>query len=200
MPVSSHFFAQLSRMRLIYRWPLMRSVQPENISEHSLQVAMVAHALALIENRKFGGQLNPDRIAVLALYHDATEILTGDLPTPIKYHNPAIAAEYKKIEKLAEQRLLHMLPAEFIDDFRPLLDSDQQDPRQYTLVKAADTLCAYSKCLEELAAGNHEFEVAKRRLKKMLEQRMTPTVRYFLDTFMPSFSLTLDDMSQDQEE
>ena len=163
-------------------------------------VAMVAHALALIENRKFGGQLNPDRIAVLALYHDATEILTGDLPTPIKYHNPAIAAEYKKIEKLAEQRLLHMLPAEFIDDFRPLLDSDQQDPRQYTLVKAADTLCAYSKCLEELAAGNHEFEVAKRRLEKMLEQRMTPTVRYFLDTFMPSFSLTLDDMSQDQEE
>jgi 5'-deoxynucleotidase len=199
MPVSSHFFAQLSRMRLIYRWPLMRNVQPENISEHSLQVAMVAHALALIENRKFGGQLNPDRIAVQALYHDATEVLTGDLPTPIKYHNPAIAAEYKKIEKLAEQRLLTMLPAEFIEDFRPLLDSEFQDPASSLLVKAADTLCAYSKCLEELGAGNHEFELAKRRLEKMLELRMTPTVRYFLDTFMPSFSLTLDEMSLEQE-
>ena len=195
MPITSHFFAQLSRMKLIYRWPLMRNVQPENISEHSLQVAMVAHAMALIENRKFGGQLDPNEIAVMALYHDATEVLTGDLPTPIKYHNPAIASEYKKIEKLAEQRLLAMLPAEFIEDYRPLLDSSQQELAAARLVKAADTLCAYSKCLEELAAGNHEFELAKRRLEKMLDERMTPTVRYFLEVFMPSFALTLDEMS-----
>ena len=199
MPITSHFFAQLSRMKLIYRWPLMRNVQSENISEHSLQVAMVAHAMALIENRKFGGQLDPNEIAVMALYHDATEVLTGDLPTPIKYHNPAIASEYKKIEKLAEQRLLAMLPAEFIEDFRPLLDSSQQELAAARLVKAADTLCAYSKCLEELAAGNHEFELAKRRLEKMLDERMTPTVRYFLEVFMPSFALTLDEMSLERD-
>lgn len=199
MPITSHFFAQLSRMKLIYRWPLMRNVQPENISEHSLQVAMVAHAMALIENRKFGGQLDPNEIAVMALYHDATEVLTGDLPTPIKYHNPAIASEYKKIEKLAEQRLLAMLPAEFIEDYRPLLDSSQQELAAARLVKAADTLCAYSKCLEELAAGNHEFELAKRRLEKMLDERMTPTVRYFLEVFMPSFALTLDEMSLERD-
>ena len=199
MQISSHFFAQLSRMKLIYRWPLMRNIQPENISEHSLQVAMVAHAMALIENRKFSGQLDPNQVAVMALYHDATEVLTGDLPTPVKYHNPAIASEYKKIEKLAEQRLLAMLPAEFIEDFRPLLDSTRQEPAAARLVKAADTLCAYSKCLEELAAGNHEFELAKRRLEKMLDERMTPTVRYFLDVFMPSFALTLDEMSLERD-
>lgn len=199
MTPSSHFFAQLARMKLIYRWPLMRNIQPENISEHSLQVAMVAHALALIENRKFGGQLNPDRIAVMALYHDASEIITGDLPTPVKYQNPAMAEEYKKIEKLAEQRLLAMLPAEFVEDFRPLLDSDKQNEDEKRLVKAADTLCAYSKTLEELAAGNHEFALAKRRLENMLDDRMTPTVRYFLNVFMPSFSLTLDEMNREQD-
>lgn len=192
---ASHFFAQLSRMKLIYRWPLMRNVQKENISEHSLQVAMVAHALALIENRKFGGGLNPERAALMALYHDATEVLTGDLPTPVKYHNPAIAREYKQIEKAAEQRLLDMLPEEFLDDFRPLLDSEHQDAEHARVVKAADTLCAYTKCLEELSAGNHEFELARRRLLTMLDERMTPAVRYFLDTFIPSFSLTLDEMS-----
>ncbi len=195
----SHFFAHLARMKLIYRWPLMRNVQKENISEHSLQVAMVAHALALIENRKFGGTLNPEQAALLALYHDATEVLTGDLPTPIKYHNPAIATEYKKIEKLAEQRLLDLLPAEFVEDYRPLIDSDHQDPELTRVVKAADTLCAYSKCLEELAAGNKEFVVAKRRLETILESRMTPAVRYFLDVFIHSFSLTLDEISPGNE-
>ena len=195
----SHFFAHLARMKLIYRWPLMRNVQKENISEHSLQVAMVAHALALIENRKFGGTLNPEQAALLALYHDATEVLTGDLPTPIKYHNPAIATEYKKIEKLAEQRLLDLLPAEFVEDYRPLIDSDHQDPELTRVVKAADTLCAYSKCLEEPAAGNKEFVVAKRRLETILESRMTPAVRYFLDVFIHSFSLTLDEISPGNE-
>ena len=118
--------------------------------------------------------------------------MTGDLPTPVKYHNPAIAREYKQIEKAAEQRLLAMLPEEFLDDFRPLLDSEHQDAEHARVVKAADTLCAYTKCLEELSAGNHEFELARRRLLTMLDERMTPAVRYFLDTFIPSFSLTLD--------
>ncbi|TXH62588.1 MAG: 5'-deoxynucleotidase [Tolumonas sp.] len=198
-PVSiSHFFAQLSRMKLIYRWPLMRNIQKENISEHSLQVAMVAHALALISNRKFGTTLDADHIALMAMFHDATEILTGDLPTPVKYQNNAIASEYKKIEKLSEKQLLSLLPEEFIDDYRDLLDSEYQDAESAKVVKAADTLCAYIKCLEEIAAGNNEFVLAKRRLEIMLEERMTPAVQYFIDVFIPSFSLTLDEMSTSQ--
>nr|WP_148210511.1 5'-deoxynucleotidase [Tolumonas auensis] len=192
---TSHFFAQLSRMKLIYRWPLMRNIQKENISEHSLQVAMVAHALALISNRKFGTQLDAAHIALMAMFHDATEIITGDLPTPVKYQNNAIATEYKKIEKLAEKQLLSLLPDEFIDDYRFLLDSEYQDAEEAKVVKAADTLCAYIKCLEEIAAGNKEFVLAKRRLEIMLEERMTPAVQYFIDVFIPSFSLTLDEMS-----
>jgi len=198
-PVSiSHFFAQLSRMKLIYRWPLMRNIQKENISEHSLQVAMVAHALALISNRKFGTTLDAGHIALMAMFHDATEILTGDLPTPVKYQNNAIASEYKKIEKLSEKQLLSLLPAEFIDDYRDLLDSEYQDAESAKVVKAADTLCTYIKCLEEIAAGNNEFVLAKRRLEIMLEERMTPAVQYFIDVFIPSFSLTLDEMSTSQ--
>lgn len=193
--LSSHFFAQLSRMKLIYRWPLMRNIQKENISEHSLQVAMVAHALALISNRKFDTQLDAAHIALMAMFHDATEIITGDLPTPVKYQNNAIATEYKKIEKLAEKQLLSLLPDEFIEDYRALLDSEYQDEQAAKVVKAADSLCAYIKCLEEIAAGNQEFVLAKRRLEIMLEQRMTPAVQYFIDVFIPSFSLTLDEMS-----
>lgn len=113
------FFAHLARMKLIQRWPLMRSVSTENISEHSLQVAFVAHALALIKNRKFGGNTNPERIALLGMFHDTSEVLTGDMPTPIKYYNPTIAEEYKKIELAAEQKLLSMLPEEFRDDYAP---------------------------------------------------------------------------------
>ena len=195
-PVStSHFFAQLSRMKLIYRWPLMRNIQKENISEHSLQVAMVAHALALISNRKFKTQLDAAHIALMAMFHDATETITGDLPTPVKYQNNAIATEYKKIEKLAEQQLLSLLPDEIIEDYQTLLDTAHQDTESAKVVKAADTLCAYIKCLEEIAAGNKEFVLAKRRLESMLEERMTPAVQYFIDVFIPSFSLTLDEMS-----
>ena len=192
---TSHFFAQLSRMKLIYRWPLMRNIQKENISEHSLQVAMVAHALALISNRKFNTQLDAAHIALMAMFHDATEIITGDLPTLVKYQNNAIATEYKKIEKLAEQQLLSLLPDEFIEDYQTLLDTEHQDTESAKVVKAADTLCAYIKCLEEIAAGNKEFVLAKRRLESMLEERMTPAVQYFIDVFIPSFSLTLDEMS-----
>lgn len=195
----SHFFANLARMKLIYRWPLMRNIQPENIAEHSLQVAMVAHALGIIKNRLFGGSVNADRAAVMALYHDSSEVLTGDLPTPVKYFNPEIAREYKKIELAAEQRLLAMLPPELIEDFRPLLDSRVQSGTQYEelarLVKDADTLCAYTKCLEEINAGNREFEPARKRLEAMLEARMSEEMRYFIDTFVASFSLPLDDLN-----
>ena len=131
----------------------------------------------------------------MAMFHDATEIITGDLPTPVKYQNNAIASEYKKIEKLAEQQLLSLLPDEFIEDYQTLLDTEHQDAESAKVDKAADTLCAYIKCLEEIAAGNKEFVLAKRRLESMLEERMTPAVQYFIDVFIPSFSLTLDEMS-----
>ncbi len=191
----SHFFAHLARMKLIQRWPLMRSISSENISEHSLQVAFVGHALALIKNKKFAGNVNPERIAVLAMYHDSSEVLTGDLPTPVKYYNPAIAKEYKKIELAAERKLLSMLPEEFQADFAPFLLSDESDEQEKNIVKQADSLCAYLKCLEELSAGNHEFEQAKGRLEQTLKQRETPEMRYFLQVFAPSFELTLDEIS-----
>ncbi|WP_394144332.1 5'-deoxynucleotidase [Vibrio atypicus] len=191
----SHFFAHLARMKLIQRWPLMRSVSTENISEHSLQVAFVAHALALIKNKKFGGNLNPERIAILGMYHDTSEVLTGDLPTPVKYYNPEIAKEYKKIEAAAEQKLLSMLPEEFREDFEPYLISHSAHPEDAAMVKQADTICAYLKCLEELSAGNHEYALAKKRLDITLKERHTPEMDYFLNTFAPSFELSLDEIS-----
>ncbi|CAH6782903.1 dCMP phosphohydrolase [Vibrio chagasii] len=191
----SHFFAHLARMKLIQRWPLMRSVSSENISEHSLQVAFVAHALALIKNKKFDGKLNPEHIALIGMYHDTSEVLTGDLPTPVKYYNPDIAQEYKKIEAAAEQRLLSMLPEEFQDDFAPFLISGTASKEEQNIVKQADTICAYLKCLEELSAGNHEYEQAKRRLEETLAQRKSPEMDYFLTTFAPSFELSLDEIS-----
>ncbi|AJJ55839.1 HD domain protein [Yersinia pseudotuberculosis IP 32953] len=193
----SHFFAHLSRLKLINRWPLMRNVRTENVSEHSLQVAFVAHALAIIKNRKFNGNLNAERIALLAMYHDASEVITGDLPTPIKYHNPKIAHEYKKIEKVAQQKLIEMLPKELQHDFRCLLDEHYYSEEEKALVKQADALCAYLKCLEELSAGNNEFIQAKARLENTLAIRQSPEMDYFMAVFVPSFSLSLDEISLD---
>ncbi len=194
-PKESHFFAHLARMKLIQRWPLMRSISTENISEHSLQVAFVAHALAVIKNKKFGGELNPERIALLGMYHDTSEVLTGDLPTPVKYFNPEIAKEYKKIEAIAEKRLLSMLPEEFQEDFAPYLVSESAHPEDAAIVKQADTICAYLKCLEELGAGNHEYALAKKRLDVTLKERHSPEMEYFLTVFAPSFELSLDEIS-----
>ncbi|MEG3135015.1 5'-deoxynucleotidase [Rouxiella sp. T17] len=193
----SHFFAHLSRLKLIGRWPLMRNVRTENVSEHSLQVAFVAHALALIKNRKFSGNLNAERVALLAMYHDASEVLTGDMPTPIKYYNPQIAHEYKKIEKIAQQKLIEMLPEEFQEDYRSLIDEHLFSEEEQKTVKQADALCAYLKCLEELSAGNTEFLMAKTRLEKTLAERQSPEMDYFMAVFIPSFSLSLDEISQE---
>ena len=180
----SHFFAHLSRLKLINRWPLMRNVRTENVSEHSLQVAMVAHALA-------------ERIALLAMYHDASEVLTGDLPTPVKYFNSQIAQEYKAIEKIAQQKLVDMVPEELRDIFAPLIDEHAYSDEEKSLVKQADALCAYLKCLEELAAGNNEFLLAKTRLEATLEARRSQEMDYFMEVFVPSFHLSLDEISQD---
>ena len=190
--MKSHFFAYLSRMRFIQRWALMRNTAPENVQEHSHQVAVLAHALAVIRNEKFGGTVDPGQVAVAALYHDASEILTGDMPTPIKYDNPAIQHAYKEVEAVAEKKLLHMLPQELQSVYAPILTPT--DPDVERLVKAADKLSAYIKCVEELKAGNTEFREAAAQTRKALEGYGLPEVAYFLDTFIDSFSLTLDEL------
>ena len=192
----SHLFAHLARMKLIQRWPLMYNVRTENVQEHSLQVAMVAHALAVISNVKFGTQLDVNQATTIAIFHDASEILTGDLPTPVKYFNKEIEAEYKKIESIAEQRLLDMVPEEFKADYAPLFDSSVADPVYKALVKSADTLCAYLKCLEEKRAGNSEFNTARKRLETMLTNNPDPAVKYFMECFIPSFTLNLDEINE----
>ena len=190
--MKSHFFAYISRMRFIQRWALMRNTAPENVQEHSHQVAVLAHALAVIRNEKFGGTVDPGQVAVAALYHDASEILTGDMPTPIKYDNPAIQHAYKEVEAVAEKKLLHMLPQELQSVYAPILTPT--DPDVERLVKAADKLSAYIKCVEELKAGNTEFREAAAQTRKALEGYGLPEVAYFLDTFIDSFSLTLDEL------
>ena len=188
----SHFFAYLSRMRFIQRWALMRNTAPENVQEHSHQVAVLAHALAVIRNEKFGGHVDPGAVAVAALYHDASEILTGDMPTPIKYDNPAIQEAYKDVEKMAEQKLLGMLPSELREVYAPILTVPDEETR--CLVKAADKLSAHIKCLEELKAGNLEFRQAAEQTRRALEGYGLPEVTYFIDTFLESFTLTLDEL------
>ena len=190
--MKSHFFAYISRMRFIQRWALMRNTALENVQEHSHQVAVLAHALAVIRNEKFGGAVDPGAVAVAALYHDASEILTGDMPTPIKYDNPAIQHAYKEVEAVAEKKLLHMLPQELQSVYAPILTPT--DPDVERLVKAADKLSAYIKCVEELKAGNTEFREAAAQTRKALEGYGLPEVAYFLDTFIDSFSLTLDEL------
>ena len=190
MPES--FFPMIARMRYINRWGLMRNTQPENIQEHSHQVAVLAHALAVIQNRYFGGQVDPGAVAVAALYHDASEILTGDMPTPIKYDNPAIQGAYRDVEKMAEKKLLGMLPQELREVYAPILTVPDEETRR--LVKAADKLSAHIKCLEELKAGNLEFRQAAEQTRRALESYDLPEVRYFIDTFLESFSLSLDEL------
>ena len=190
--MKSHFFAYISRMRFIQRWALMRNTAPENVQEHSHQVAVLAHALAVIRNEKFGGAVDPGAVAVAALYHDASEILTGDMPTPIKYDNPAIQHAYKEVEAVAEKKLLHMLPEELQATYALILTPTA--PEVERLVKAADKLSAYIKCVEELKAGNTEFREAAAQTRKALEGYGLPEVGYFLETFMDSFSLTLDEL------
>ena len=190
----SHFFAYLSRMKFIKRWGLMHNTYPENVQEHSLRVAHIAHALALIKNKMFGGAVNPDRVAVMALYHDAGEALIGDLPAPIKYFNPEINKAYRGIEASASTRLLAMLPDEVKEEYRVLLSPDDSESSQWEIVKAADKHCAYIKCLEEISAGNREFAKAEASLRQSVEELNLPEVKYFLETFVPSFRLTLDEL------
>ena len=188
-----NFFPMIARMRYIDRWGLMRNTQVENIQEHSHMVAVLAHALAVIENKYFDGQVDPGAVAVAALYHDASEIITGDMPTPIKYDNPEIRDAYKMVEAVAEQKLLSMLP----DELRPAYEEiiTIPDPQVHSLVKAADKLSAYLKCVEELKAGNLEFKKAKEQTYAALCQNPIPSLNYFMEHFLSGFELTLDELN-----
>ena len=190
------FFALISRMRYIGRWGLMRNTFEENIQEHSHMVAVLAHGLAVIQRDILGQPADPDRCASTALFHDASEILTGDLPTPIKHNTPAIKSEYNKLEDVAAQRLLGMLPPDLRDYYDPLIAHDESTP-EWRLVKAADRICAYIKCLEEKKAGNLEFEQARRTVKKSIDQIDLPEVQDFMCECVPGFSLTLDEISEE---
>lgn len=189
-----NFFALISRMKYIDRWALMRNTETENIQEHSHQVAVLAHALALIANQRFGAQLDPGRVAVAALYHDATEIITGDMPTPVKYYNSTLRDSYKQVEAAAADRLLSMLPPELRPKFEPYLR--ESDPEIHAYVKAADKLSAYLKCVEEGKAGNSEFRLAKEQTWAALMDKPLPALQYFIDQFLPSFELTLDELQK----
>ena len=188
-----NFFPMIARMKYINRWGLMRNTQAENIQEHSHMVAVLAHALAVIQNRYYGGQVDPGAVAVAALYHDASEILTGDMPTPIKYDNPDIQTAYKEIEAVAERKLLSMLPEDLRGNFEEAVTIP--DPEVRALVKAADKLSAYLKCVEELKAGNTEFKKAKEQTYAALCQNPIPALRYFMDHFLEGFELTLDELN-----
>lgn len=191
----SHFFAYLARMKFIFRWGLMRNTRPENIQEHSLQVAMIAHGLAVIKNRFFAGQVNPDRVAMLAIYHDVGEVITGDLATPIKNFNPQIKTAYREIEGVARQKLFNMLPEELKPEYESLFFEAETDRDHWPLVKAADKICAYLKCLEEMKAGNLEFAKAEKAIKADLDRLELPEVKYFVQNYIPSFLLTLDELN-----
>lgn len=188
--MKSHFFAYIARMRFITRWALMRNTAPENVQEHSHQVAVLAHALAVIRNEKFGGQVDPGAVSAAALYHDATEILTGDMPTPIKYYSPELRALYQEVEDEAAAQLTCSLPAELQEVYGPMLMGESGELRPY--LKAADRLAALIKCMQEEQSGSREFSHARIQQQDALEESDLPEVAYFMEKFLPAFSLGLD--------
>ncbi len=187
----SHFYAMLFRMKYIDRWALMRNTRKETLSEHTLETAFIAHSLAVIENKRFGGKVDADRVALLALFHDAPEIITGDLPTPVKYYNNNIKTAYKEIEAAAEERLLSLLPEDLRPEFRELFSC--LDEHQKQIIKAADKLSALIKCRDEIAFGNRDFKSAEESTLKSIEAMNLPSAKVFLEEFLPSFSLPLDE-------
>lgn len=190
-----HFFAMLSRMKNVNRWGLMHNTRQENLCEHSFETAVIAHALAVVRNRRFGGRVDAQRAAVLALFHDATEIVTGDMPTPVKYYNPEIRSAYRGVEDVARRRLLALLPEDLRDVYRPLLGKPEgeADRELAPLVKAADKISGLIKCVEEKRMGNREFANAEDALRRSVQEMHLPEADYFLKEFLPSYSLTLDE-------
>lgn len=197
--MQNQFYSMLARMKLINRWGLMRNTRSENISEHSLETAMLAHCLAVIRNTYFGGNVNAERCALLGVFHDVTEIITGDLPTPVKYYNPEIRNAYKEVEETAKNKLVSMLPDEMQGEFRPLLSPEDDCPDEekelWQLVKAADKLSALVKCIEERATGNSDFLSAEKASMESLREMRMPEVDYFIEKFLPSYDCTLDEQT-----
>ncbi len=192
--MTSSFFAYLTRLRYIGRWGLKRNSVPENVMEHSWEVAVIAHALAVVRNVEFGGQVDADRVAVTALFHDASEVYTGDMPSPIKYHSPAITQAYKAIEQQAQYDLQQTLPAGLQTVYQGLLVEAEWDEQTHELIKAADIIAAVLKCRAELLAGNQEFAVAAKEVEARLKALQLPEADYFMRVFAPALSLTLDEM------
>lgn len=188
----SNFFAMISRMKYIDRWGLMNNTKTENISEHSLEVAILSHALVSIANTRCGCDLDADRAAVIGLFHDASEIITGDMPTPVKYYNPEINNAYKKVEKVAENKLIGMLDEDLRDLYRPLIS--EIDPALAPYIKAADKLSALIKCIEEVRMGNNEFLKAKAATEEAIDAMELPALRIFKEEYLPAYYLTLDEL------
>ena len=188
-----NFFAMVNRMKYIDRWALMPNANKENIAEHSHSVAVIAHALALIGNREFGKNYNPESAALLALYHDTTEVITGDMPTPVKYYNDEIKSVYKDIEKTAGDRLLKMLPDDYKQDYVPLFHKSDEDKQLWKLVKAADKISALVKCIEENRMGNREFDIALKSQEQKIADIDMPEVKFFSEHFLKAYYLTLDE-------
>ena len=187
------FYAYMDRMKYIKRWQLMRSTRDENIMEHSQSVALLAHALVTIHNEVYGGNADVLKTVLCAMYHETSEVMTGDLPTPIKYYNPELHGAYKDLERAACEKMVDMLPPELKNALSPYVLADESS-EEYKIVKAADRLSAYLKCLEELRSGNNEFSKAKKSIEEDLRKRNMPEVEYFFENFVPSFALTLDDL------
>lgn len=192
--LSSKFYAYLSRLRWIKRWGLMRNAQEENVMEHSWEVATIAHALALIKNRYYDGNINAQAVATAALYHDVSEVITGDLPTPIKYFSAQITSAYQDIEKQSVQALIEQLPDKLQDEYAELIDEQRIPDSHRELIKAADSISAYLKCRMELNAGNQEFSIAAIEIEKKLRNKMLPEVNFFMQHFAPACGLTLDSL------
>ena len=191
--MSSHFYAMISRMKYIERWGLMRNTERENLCEHSLEVALIAHALAVIKNRRLKGNVDADRAAVVALFHDTSEILTGDLPTPIKYYSEDIKRVYKDIERSAGKQLCDMLPADMRPDFDGIFNPEDEEILK--IVKAADKISALIKCKKELALGNSEFSFAEQSTARAIAEMNLPEADIFIEEFLESYTLPIDDMT-----
>ena len=191
----SSFFAIISRMKYIDRWALMRNTHSENLSEHSLDTAIIAHALAVIRNRRFGGNINPERAALLAIFHDVPEVITGDMPTPVKYFSSEIRRAYAGVESAAENRLLSLLPEDMRDEYIPLITHEGEYAQLLKIVKCADKLSALIKCIEEEKAYNKEFSAAKAATIQSIRELGLPEGIEFLEKFIPPFELTLDDQN-----
>lgn len=194
--MSFSFFAMMARMKYIERWALMRNSDTENISEHSMEVAILSHGLAIIGNEKCGRDYDLEKASLMGLYHDATEIITGDMPTPVKYHDKDINEAYKRVEQMASEKLLHMLPDYMQKYYEPiLLPSETENTELWKIVKAADKLSALIKCIEEEKAGNHEFSTARLTVSAALSKMALPEVQIFMEEFLPAYSKTLDELS-----